>query len=229
MFKRLLLGLVVGALLTSCAKPPVAELADARTILSRVYASGASSLAPKAYQLASEALQAAEELVLKKEYDKALTSLDLARIYSEKAFQLANVRKQEQEREEKRLAEERRQAGILEQAELLREQRDEKKRQIAAAKQKVAERPSVAKVTPEAVIELVSYVEVTPGENLANIAAKPEVYGDERLWPLIYKANRDQIKDPKQIFAGQRFLIPRDKSSEEIAAAKREAEELNLF
>ncbi len=34
------------------------------------------------------------------------------------------------------------------------------------------------------------------------------VYKNSRLWPLIYKANRDQIKDPDLIFPGQRFLIP---------------------
>ncbi len=41
---------------------------------------------------------------------------------------------------------------------------------------------------------------------LWRIAGK--VYNDARLWPLIYMANRDQIKDPDLIFPGQRFVIP---------------------
>ncbi|MBN2038644.1 MAG: DUF4398 domain-containing protein [Spirochaetes bacterium] len=34
------------------------------------------------------------------------------------------------------------------------------------------------------------------------------LYKDARLWPLIYMANRDQIKDPDLIFPGQKLLIP---------------------
>ncbi|HSV96694.1 MAG TPA: hypothetical protein VLM75_07150 [Spirochaetota bacterium] len=34
------------------------------------------------------------------------------------------------------------------------------------------------------------------------------VYRDARLWPLIYVANRDKIKDPDLIFPGQKFAIP---------------------
>jgi hypothetical protein len=34
------------------------------------------------------------------------------------------------------------------------------------------------------------------------------VYKNPRLWPLIYKANKHQIKDPDLIFPGQRFIIP---------------------
>ena len=34
------------------------------------------------------------------------------------------------------------------------------------------------------------------------------IYGDARLWPLIYMENRHQIKDPDLIFPGQEFVIP---------------------
>lgn len=33
-------------------------------------------------------------------------------------------------------------------------------------------------------------------------------YNDAKLWPLIYIANRDKIKDPDLIFPGQKFIIP---------------------
>jgi nucleoid-associated protein YgaU len=35
-----------------------------------------------------------------------------------------------------------------------------------------------------------------------------KVYKKARLWPLIYTANKDQIKDPDLIFPGQTFVIP---------------------
>jgi hypothetical protein len=34
------------------------------------------------------------------------------------------------------------------------------------------------------------------------------VYKNSKLWPLIYKANKHQIKNPDLIFPGQRFIIP---------------------
>lgn len=34
------------------------------------------------------------------------------------------------------------------------------------------------------------------------------LYKNARLWPLIYMANKDQIKDPDLIYPGQRFKIP---------------------
>lgn len=64
---------------------------------------------------------------------------------------------------------------------------------------------------------------VKKGDTLPSIAARHEIYNDSFMWPLIYKANRDQIKDPKSIYAGQDFKIPRDITMEEIIQARREA------
>jgi nucleoid-associated protein YgaU len=49
---------------------------------------------------------------------------------------------------------------------------------------------------------------VQPGETLWSIAAQTHVYGDPYLWPVIYKFNRDQIKDPSRIYPSQRLQIP---------------------
>ncbi|MCB5230684.1 MAG: LysM peptidoglycan-binding domain-containing protein [Candidatus Cloacimonas sp.] len=51
---------------------------------------------------------------------------------------------------------------------------------------------------------------VYKGECLWRIAAYPEVYGKGSEWPLIYRANQDQIKDPDLIYPNQIFRIPRD-------------------
>ena len=60
---------------------------------------------------------------------------------------------------------------------------------------------------------------VVRGDNLWNISGKSSIYGDPYQWPLIYKANRSQIKDPDLIFPGQTFDIDRNASSAEIDAA----------
>jgi nucleoid-associated protein YgaU len=48
--------------------------------------------------------------------------------------------------------------------------------------------------------------EVRRGETLASIARA--TLGDARLWPALYRANRDQIKDPAVLHPGQRLHVP---------------------
>jgi nucleoid-associated protein YgaU len=43
---------------------------------------------------------------------------------------------------------------------------------------------------------------------LWRIASYKKIYNDARLWPLIYSANQDKIKDPDLIFPGQILVIP---------------------
>lgn len=62
---------------------------------------------------------------------------------------------------------------------------------------------------------------VRRGETLPQIAARNEIYNDSSLWPLIYRANRDQIRDPKQLWPGQVLKIPRHFSRNEAIDAKR--------
>ncbi len=47
---------------------------------------------------------------------------------------------------------------------------------------------------------------VKPGESLWSIAES--VAGDASLWPLLFRANRDQIGDPSVLHPGQRLAIP---------------------
>lgn len=62
---------------------------------------------------------------------------------------------------------------------------------------------------------------VRRGETLPQIAARSEIYNDSSLWPLIYRANRDQIRDPKQLWPGQVLKIPRQFTRDEALEAKR--------
>lgn len=51
-----------------------------------------------------------------------------------------------------------------------------------------------------------AYYTVVRGDTLSGIARR--YYGDPNLWPRIYNANRDQIRDPNLIYPGQRLCIP---------------------
>jgi nucleoid-associated protein YgaU len=48
--------------------------------------------------------------------------------------------------------------------------------------------------------------EVKSGETLSKIAL--QYYGDASLYPKIFEANRDVLKDPNRIKIGQRLRIP---------------------
>jgi len=70
---------------------------------------------------------------------------------------------------------------------------------------------------------------VKGGENLYTISSHPFIYADGMLWPLIYRANRDQIKNPRQIYPGQILNIPRDISEPDKEQARTKAKESPVF
>jgi hypothetical protein len=55
--------------------------------------------------------------------------------------------------------------------------------------------------------DVISY-KVVRGDHLWGIAKKKEHYGNAFAWPIIYKANRDQIKNPDLIYPNQVFKVP---------------------
>jgi nucleoid-associated protein YgaU len=68
----------------------------------------------------------------------------------------------------------------------------------------------------------VNYI-VTAGDSLWSIAGKGQTYGNPYAWPLIYKANKAQIKDADLIFAGQNFAIDTAISGVDMDAAVQHA------
>ncbi len=66
---------------------------------------------------------------------------------------------------------------------------------------------------------------VKRGETLPYIASLPEVFNDPGLWPLLYRANRDQIRDPNYIWPGQVLRIPRNTSRQNTANGGKSAQE----
>jgi uncharacterized protein YoxC len=55
--------------------------------------------------------------------------------------------------------------------------------------------------------QVISYT-VVRGDHLWGIARKQEHYGNGFAWPVIYRANRDQIKNPDLIYPNQTFKVP---------------------
>jgi len=69
-----------------------------------------------------------------------------------------------------------------------------------------------------------STYKVKKGETLIDIAQRREIFNDKFMWPLIYKANRDQMRDPQVVFPGQILSIPRELTFEEIIEARKQAQ-----
>ena len=65
---------------------------------------------------------------------------------------------------------------------------------------------------------------VKKGETLIDIAKRRMIFNDQFMWPLLYKANRDQMRDPKIVFPGQVLTIPRGLTLEEVIEARKQAD-----
>jgi nucleoid-associated protein YgaU len=80
---------------------------------------------------------------------------------------------------------------------------------------------SLALLTPPAAFAATH--QVRRGDTLTSIAL--DTFGDSSLWPAIYLANRDQIKDPSRVYPGQLLKIP-EIPPEDRDALRREGDAL---
>ncbi|MBN2297358.1 MAG: LysM peptidoglycan-binding domain-containing protein [Deltaproteobacteria bacterium] len=101
----------------------------------------------------------------------------------------------------------------------------EKQKRLEELGQEVTQKSEeIQKQAQEDIFEVYPTIYVVKkGDTLPSIAARHEIYNDSFMWPLVYKANRDQIKDPKTIYVGQDLKIPREMTMEEMIEARREA------
>ena len=143
------------------------------------------------------------------------------------AFQKAEMLQLEVQRVKKRLEAEKQQriaelAAKAEEEQLMRAaaEAEIRLRSQQAASSVEAER-AAQKKSKEASPPLPTSYTVRRGETLPQISARAEIYNDSSLWPIIYRANRDQIRDPKRLWPGQVFIIPRNFSRDEAMEARR--------
>lgn len=64
---------------------------------------------------------------------------------------------------------------------------------------------------------------VVRGDHLWGISGKSTIYGNPYAWPLIFKANRDKIRDADLIEPGQVLAVERNASSGDVDAAVQHA------
>jgi hypothetical protein len=109
---------------------------------------------------------------------------------------------------------------LLQAAEAEAKLREQELRAVAALEAQAAA-AARREASREALQHLAVRYTVRRGETLPQIAARSEIYNDSTLWPLIYRANRDQIRDPRQLWPGQVLKIPRHFTRDEALEAKR--------
>jgi len=208
----ILLTLIPAFLLVACARPLPIELHAAEQAVADAYHAGASHTASDEYKAAEQSLSQGKKLAKSGKEEARKVLLDAIDMGHE--AELTTYRYQLDLAEEHILRLEAQRDVYLQ---ALRKVYDEK------GLSEITIPDSNTKYKPSA-----SY-RVRSGENLFAIAARRKVYNDSLLWPLIYKANRDQIKDPQQIYPGQILTIPREVTDEEKEEARTIARESKIF
>jgi LysM domain-containing protein len=77
-------------------------------------------------------------------------------------------------------------------------------------------------------VETQKYV-VKKGDTLWAISHQTGIYADSFEWPLIFKADRDQIQDPDQINVGQVLLIQQGQTTDQVQHAIKLASDTPKF
>ena len=206
---------------------------DAKMVLDKARLEGAYEMFPQESKSAEDALLEGETLLQEDEVEKADNFFFLA--WSKGILLDENFAAEKKRREEelKRKAEaekrelERQRVLLEEQRRLAQEKAAAEERAVAEAEAEVKRKAEKARQTRER--PLPSFHTVKRGETLPLISAQPDVYNDPALWPLLYRANRDQIRDPKHIWPGQVLRIPRSLSREDLAEARRYAQEKPIY
>ncbi len=85
-----------------------------------------------------------------------------------------------------------------------------------------------AAMAPVAAVPSARYT-VEKGNTLWGISGQPQVYADSFEWPLLFKANRDQIQDPDLIYPRQVLKVEKGISADDLARAKKLAMETPKF
>ncbi len=221
MIRLFVLATACALTLWGCASPPRPELNSARQALAKAYASQAPQFAPEQYMSADQALKNAEDLIHRGEYDLAREILPHAEDLAHRSIHAARQEQSRIEREE-----------ALKKAALehIRKRQEEAQKAAAAPPPPPLPVPKEIKPPPPAPppAPLNEYT-VGEGETLWTIASQKRIYGDSLLWPLLYRANRDQIKDPRQIYPGQELSIPRNYSDIEKEEARESAKHSDIF
>lgn len=222
---RLILTVITLAIsLGGCTQAPRDELQAARMSVARAYAAGAENLAAAEYQAASEALSEGERFARQGNYKMAREVLPFAEALGHRAILKA---KEEQMIRELQHIRDQQQNETDSTQESMKPPTQSTKNAISAHTPVPRPKPT-APASPPVSPPLRHYT-ASVEESLWSISARKEVYGDPLLWPLIYRANRDQVKDPRRIYPGQILSIPRNVTNADLEDARNRARQSDFF
>ncbi|OHB31685.1 MAG: hypothetical protein A2X79_07770 [Desulfuromonadaceae bacterium GWB2_53_15] len=218
--------LLLCCLLVACSTPAPTWRSKVATLVDELTRQGAPATFPQAYNNLVETFEHGEAVLHVQHNDQE------ADTYYLMAYQKGELLRAELKRHKERIAEQERQRvadelARIEEERLMRKAAEAEKRlqeqerlaaeeasKAAAAEKKISN-------SKESPISQTPTHTVRRGETLPQIAARSEIYNDSSLWPIIYRANRDQIRNPKQLWPGQVLKIPRHFSRDEAIDAKR--------
>ncbi|BCS53699.1 LysM peptidoglycan-binding domain-containing protein [Geobacter sp. SVR] len=217
---RLIALILVGCLLNACSAAPAPNWRNQATALvDDLGGQGASEAFPQEFENLVETFEHGEAVLhVQGDREKADSYYLLALQKGDLLRQELKQRIELQQAEERQRAAE--QAARAEQERLSRET-EERLRKLERQKAEKGAAPSRAEGQSRDSQALPLSHTVRRGETLPQIAARTEIYNDSSLWPIIYRANRDQIRDPKQLWPGQTLKIPRHFTREEASEARR--------
>lgn len=222
---------------SGCSTPAPLWNLRAKQVFDAVRSDGAPQLLPEEFSNLNTLYTNAESLLKEEEIEKADTLFRLAFTKGELLRDnLAREKYRRAEAERQRLLEEEQHRQKL--LALAKQEEDRRRREADAVLAEIARkaeleaqeqsRRQAEKLKAAKEKSLPSSHTVKRGETLPQIAALQDIYNDSLLWPLIYRANRDQIRDPRQLWPGQVLRIPRNPSREDIQEARRYAQEKRL-
>jgi len=221
---------VLVLVLAGCAQDLPRYRTEALVKYSAARVAGGDVSAASEFASITEALEAGDRLLEQRRVPEAelyyLLALRKAEL-AEQSLRDERVRQEAQRlKEEEKTREAERQRRL---DEIKRKEIEARERESRAARKKMESVVAAREMEREKEIRhLPATHTVKRGETLPQIAARSDVYGDANMWPLIYRANRDQIRDPGRIWPGQVLRIPRNASREDVAEALRRAQERQL-
>lgn len=235
--KQIIYAVLIIFLVSGCSAPTPLWHRNASQMIQAARSEGAPGLLPSEYASFEDTFSRGELLLLDEKIEEAdllfeLTMLkgqllkdnlaaEKARIAEVERARLIEIQHLENERQE---AAEREKESRRRDAEEVRARIAEQARLDAETEAlRQSERLKIQKEIP-----LAPSHTVKRGESLPQIAALSEVYNDPLLWPLLYRANRDQISDPRNLWPGQKLRIPRNYTRDDLQEARRYAQERRL-
>ncbi len=230
MYRQAVFILLFSAALAGCSTPTSTWRSKAAPLIADLARREAPLLFPQEYRSMLETFGLGEKLYHVREDDPG------ADAYYQRAFQKAEMLQSELHSAKKRLAAEKQLridelAAKAKEEQLMRAAAEAEIRlrsqQLAKSSETLQSVQSVQKKSKESQPALPSSYTVRRGETLPQISARTEIYNDSTLWPLIYRANRDQIRDPKRLWPGQVFVIPRNFSRDEAVEARKYSNKKN--